>query len=285
MLLSVLVAASLLAMLYPTVSDWWNSLHQSRAMASYAESEGSLDEGTCDALLAEARSYNAGLLGDAGRFSPSEEERREYEGLLAIEGTSVIGTIEIEKIGCSLPIYHGTDASTLQVGVGYFEGSSLPVGGPGTHAVITGHRGLPSARLFTDLDRLEVGDTFVIHVLDETLTYEVDQVKVVDPDDADDLAIEEGKDLCTLLTCTPYGINSHRLLVRGHRVSNQEAGVGSAGEGAWDVPLVALLGAIALALVLVAVVVARKARDRAALATGAHFVRGDARRRAPRTKE
>ena len=210
-------------LLYPTVSDYWNSLHQSRAIASYAGQVAGLDDEVYEALWAEAEAYNETLPDKADRFNMSEEELEEYQTYLSVSGTNVIGYIEIDKIGCYLPIYHGTDESVLQVGVGHLEGSSLPVGGPGTHCVISGHRGLPSAKLFTDLDQMEVGDTFVLYVLDETLTYEVDQIRIVEPTEMSELAIVEGEDYCTLVTCTPYGINTHRLLVRGHRIENEEA--------------------------------------------------------------
>ena len=181
-----------------------------------------LDDEVYEALWAEAEAYNETLPDKADRFNMSEEELEEYQTYLSVSGTNVIGYIEIDKIGCYLPIYHGTDESVLQVGVGHLEGSSLPVGGPGTHCVISGHRGLPSAKLFTDLDQMEVGDTFVLYVLDETLTYEVDQIRIVEPTEMSELAIVEGEDYCTLVTCTPYGINTHRLLVRGHRIENEE---------------------------------------------------------------
>ncbi len=254
-----LVGLSLL--LYPTVSDWWNSMHQTRAISTYAESVAGLDDAEYDALLAEARAYNESLVGRGGRYGLTEEERQEYEGLLSVDGTNVIGTIDIEKIGCSLPIYHGTDPSVLQVGVGHLEGSSLPVGGPSTHAVITGHRGLPSAKLFTDLDQLEVGDTFVISVLDETLTYEVDQIRIVEPTELSGLAIEEGQDLCTLVTCTPYGINTHRLLVRGHRVENAKEGPRVSADAMQVEPtLVAPIVAVPLLVVLLAGVLVKTRR-------------------------
>lgn len=220
LLLIFLVGLSLL--LYPTVSDYWNSLHQSRAIASYAEQVGTLDNDTYDQLLAQARAYNATLPGKTDRFRLSDEELAAYNATLNVPGTNVIGYIQIDKINVYLPIYHGTDEATLQVGVGHIEGSSLPVGGADTHCVLSGHRGLPSAKLFTDLDQLAEGDTFVLYVLDETLTYQVDQIRIVEPQELSDLAIEEGQDYCTLVTCTPYGINTHRLLVRGHRVANAE---------------------------------------------------------------
>ena len=219
LILVFLVGLSLL--LYPTVSDYWNSLHQSRAIASYAEQVAALDNETYERLWEEARAYNETLPGKADRFRMSEEELAEYEQLLSVSGSNVIGYIEIEKIDCYLPIYHGTSESVLQVGVGHLEGSSLPTGGAGTHCVVSGHRGLPSAKLFTDLDKMEEGDTFRLYVLDETMTYEVDQILVVEPSEVDALAIADGEDYCTLVTCTPYGINTHRLLVRGHRVENE----------------------------------------------------------------
>ena len=218
LIVGFLVGLSLL--LYPTVSDYWNSMHQSRAITSYAEHVADIDDSLYESLWADAQAYNASLLEKADRFTLSDEDLAEYEQMLTVPGTNVIGYIEIDKINCYLPIYHGTDDAVLQVGVGHLEGTSLPVGGAGTHCVLSGHRGLPSAKLFTDLDQLEVGDTFVLYVLDETLTYEVDQIRIVEPTDLSDLAIEEGKDYCTLMTCTPYGINTHRLLVRGHRVEN-----------------------------------------------------------------
>lgn len=219
LILVFLVGLSLL--LYPTVSDYWNSLHQSRAIAEYAEQVADLDNDIYEQLWNDARSYNQALRNKANRFAVSEKEREEYESLLDVSGNGIIGYIEIPLIGCSLPIYHGTDEAVLQIAVGHIEGTSLPVGGESTHSVLSGHRGLPSAKLFTDLDKLTNGDTFILRILDETLTYEVDQILIVEPDEMDALDIEPGKDYCTLVTCTPYGINTHRLLVRGHRVENQ----------------------------------------------------------------
>ena len=206
-----LVGLSLL--LYPSLSDYWNSFRQSRAIASYVESVSHLDNQEYQALLEEARAYNASLVGDKTRFSPTEEELAEYLTLLGSTGAAV-GYVEIPAIKLTLPIYLGTSETVLQVGVGTMEGSSLPIGGESTHAVLTGHRGLPSATLFTDLDRLVQGDMFHIHILNETCTYEVDQIQIV-----------EGEDYCTLVTCTPYGVNSHRMLVRGHRIETPEDAV------------------------------------------------------------
>ena len=216
-----ILLAGLSLLLYPTVSDYWNSLHQSRAIASYAEQVAEIDSDTYEQLWADAQAYNQSLIDKADRYDMTDEERTKYESLLNVSGNGIIGYIEIPSINCSLPIYHGTDEAILQIAVGHIEGTSLPVGGSGTHCVLSGHRGLPSASLFTDLDKMVVGDTFMMRVLDETLTYEVDQIRIVLPNEMDDLEIEEGKDYCTLVTCTPYGINSHRLLVRGHRIENQ----------------------------------------------------------------
>ena len=223
-ILSLLLILALLAglslLLYPTAADWWNSMHQSRAIASYVESVVELDETQYESVWQAAVEYNAGIPDEDTRFLPDEEEKALYETLLNVGGDGIMGYVGIPKIDVELPIYHGTNEEILQTAVGHIEGSSLPVGGEGTHSVISGHRGLPSARLFTDLDQLEPGDTFMLHVLNETLTYEVDEINTVLPDDISHLGLEDGEDLCTLVTCTPYGVNSHRLLVRGHRVEN-----------------------------------------------------------------
>ena len=219
----ILIAAFLigaLLLLYPTISDFWNSFHQSRAIASYAEQVADLDENAYDRLWEDARIYNKTLGDRMNRFVMGEEQKKAYAALLNIADNGVMGYIEIHKVRCNLPIYHGTDEAVLQVAIGHVPGSSLPVGGESTHCVLSGHRGLPSAKLFTNLDELETGDVFMLRVLDETLTYEVDQIRTVLPNELGDLVIVEGEDYCTLVTCTPYGINSHRLLVRGHRVEN-----------------------------------------------------------------
>lgn len=219
----ILIAAffiGALLLLYPTISDFWNSFHQSRAIASYAEQVADLDENAYDRLWEDARIYNKTLGDRMNRFVMAEEQKKAYAALLNIADNGVMGYIEIPKVRCNLPIYHGTDEAVLQVAIGHVPGSSLPVGGESTHCVLSGHRGLPSAKLFTNLDELETGDVFMLRVLDETLTYEVDQIRTVLPNELGDLAIVEGEDYCTLVTCTPYGINSHRLLVRGHRVEN-----------------------------------------------------------------
>lgn len=218
LILMLLLGLSLL--LYPTFADYWNSLHQTRAIATYAEEVAVLDDDKYIELWQDAIAYNQSLTEKENQYYVDDESMVLYESLLNVIGNGIMGSIEIPSIGCNLPIYHGVDESVLQVAIGHLEWTSLPVGGESTHCVLSGHRGLPSARLFTDLDQLQVGDTFMLHILDETLTYEVDQILIVLPYETDALLIEEGKDLCTLVTCTPYGVNSHRLLVRGHRVEN-----------------------------------------------------------------
>ena len=210
-------------LLYPSFSDWWNSFHSSRAIATYSQQVASLDEENYTVLWEEAWEYNQTLLDRPSEFTLTEAQTSVYPDLLDISGNGIMGYIEIPSLKQTLPIYHGTDDAVLQIAIGHLEWSSLPVGGDSSHCVISGHRGLPSAKLFTNLDQLIEGDLFLIRVLDEVLTYEVDQIRIVEPTDVQDLTIQEGKDLCTLVTCTPYGINSHRLLVRGQRIDNQEA--------------------------------------------------------------
>ena len=221
MLLILVFFAGLSLLLYPSLSDYWNSFHASQAVATYSEEVRNLNADKYDRLIGEAKEYNAALPGRYKAFFLSESDRSTYNALLDVNGTGVMGYIEIPTIQISLPIYHGTEDEVLQIAVGHLDWSSLPVGGEGTHCVLSGHRGLPSAKLFTNLDKLVAGDKFVIRVLDEVMTYEVDQILIVEPNDLSALAIEKGKDLCTLVTCTPYGVNSHRLLVRGHRVENE----------------------------------------------------------------
>ena len=209
-------------LLYPTFADWWNSFHQSRAVASYMDSVSELDTAKYDEILAAADAYNREL-GETGViWTLDEEQEKLYNEQLSVNDSGIMGYIDIPKINVTLPIYHGIEEEVLQVAIGHIAGSSLPVGGKNTHCIVSGHRGLPSARLFTDLDKLVDGDTFTMTVLNRTVTYQVDQIRIVEPTDLSDLQIEEGKDYCTLVTCTPYGINTHRLLVRGHRVANAQ---------------------------------------------------------------
>ena len=220
LILAFLLGLSLL--LYPTFSDYWNSLHQSRAVSSYVAEAEKLDSGRYDEILAAAHEYNAYAAEKPNQWAMSEEDLAWYESLLSIGGSNIMAQIEIPSIGVNLPVYHGTSDGVLQIAAGHLSTTSLPVGGLGTHAVLSGHRGLPSAKLFTDLDDLREGDLFSIRVLNEILTYEVDQILIVEPTDIASLEIDPMQDYVTLVTCTPYGINTHRLLVRGHRVENFE---------------------------------------------------------------
>lgn len=215
---ALFVGLSLLA--YPSFADYWNSFHQSRAVMTYAESVADMNKEEYERILDEARIYNAELAERGINWKLSDEEREAYMSQLDIGGNGIMGYIRIQKIDVMLPIYHGTEEGILQTSIGHLEETSLPVGGSSTHSMLSGHRGLPSARLFTDLDKLREGDTFTMTVLNETLTYEVDHIWIVEPSDLSHLTIEEGKDYCTLITCTPYGINTHRLLVRAHRIEN-----------------------------------------------------------------
>ncbi len=219
-ILTVIFLVGLGVMLYPTVSDYWNSFHQTRAIANYDAVVAELDETDYEALFQAAEEYNEKLRGLGAPFSEHEQLSELYYSVLDVAGNGIVGYINIPKINVNLPIYHGTSDSVLNVAAGHLEGSSLPIGGEARHSVLSAHRGLPSAKLFTDLDELEVADIFTITVLNQVLTYEVDQILIVEPTQMEALNVTAGQDYCTLLTCTPYGINSHRMLVRGHRVEN-----------------------------------------------------------------
>lgn len=219
-LLILIFFVGLSLLLYPTVSDYWNSFTQSKAIASYAEDVARLDKEDYSHLWEAAQEHNRELNERTNHYLLREEQKLQYNELLNISGSGIMGQVEIPEIGCALPIYHGVDESVLQIAIGHLDWTSLPVGGESTHCVISGHRGLPSAKLFTNLDELVVGDIFMLRVLDEVLTYEVDQILIVEPNVTDALHVVEGQDYCTLMTCTPYGVNSHRLLVRGHRIEN-----------------------------------------------------------------
>lgn len=221
-LLIVIFTLGLCLLLYPSVSNYWNSQTQSRAIASYSETLANMSNGETIEMYNDAVEFNNLLLKKNGHQFLTDEEYIRYTNTLDITGTGIMGYIEIPSISVSLPIYHTVEESVLQVAVGHIEWSSLPVGGESTHCVLSGHRGLPSATLFTNLDKLSEGDVFMLNVLDEILTYEIDQILIVDPEDTSALGIVEGEDLCTLVTCTPYGINSHRLLVRGHRIETDD---------------------------------------------------------------
>lgn len=249
----------LLGLAYPTVSNFLVEQNSSRVVSSYDAAVEALSDEEAEAMMEAAREYNAELAGlagvsaeeggaDAGSVSASALAER-YESLLNLNGDGVMGYISIPRLDETLPIYHGTEEAVLQVATGHIDTSSLPVGGASTHAAISGHRGLPSAKLFTDLDKMQVGDVFYIRVLKTTLAYEVDQIETVLPTEADSLTVTAGDDYVTLVTCTPYGINSHRLLVRGHAIPYTEDmadDVGAAGNPI-NIPLPYLLLMIALA--------------------------------------
>ena len=217
LVLILIIGLSLL--LYPTVANWWNSMHQSYAIADYESVLANMSDEDYTHIFDAAKDYNH-RLSQVNFPLMYYDEVDGYYDVLNVSGSGIMAYIDIPKIKVQLPIYHGTSEGVLQIAAGHVEGTSLPIGGEGTHCVLSAHRGLPSARLFTDLDQLREGDVFLLHILDETLTYEVDQILIVLPEDTDALVIEEGRDLCTLVTCTPYGVNSHRLLVRGHRIEN-----------------------------------------------------------------
>lgn len=220
-LLIVIFLVGLSLLLYPSISNYVNERHQSRAIATYDAAVSKLDEEDYDAYFKAARKYNKKLAENPSAFyEPDAIEG--YDKILDVTGTGIMGYVAIEKIGVELPIYHGTSEGVLAAGAGHLEGTSFPIGGKSTHSVISAHRGLPSAKLFTNLDKLEEGDTFTITILNRVITYEVDKISIVLPSQTQDLKIEDGKDYCTLMTCTPYGINTHRLLVRGRCIDNSE---------------------------------------------------------------
>jgi sortase A len=221
-ILFLVFAAGLSIFLYPSISNYVNSKHQSHAIASYDEALAKLSTTDYTKFWTAAKEYNRQLADRSTDFNLTDSEMKEYDSLLDPTGTGVMGHLEIESIGVDLPIYHGVTDSVLQVGIGHLPGSSLPTGGESTHCVLSGHRGLPSSKLLSDLDQMVVGDTFLIHIMDQTFAYQVDQINIVLPDETEGLAITKGMDYCTLVTCTPYGVNTHRLLVRGKRVDYKE---------------------------------------------------------------
>ena len=218
-LLVLMLFIGVCGLLYPSVSQYWNTKTQTRAVENYQEILDSLKEEDYDIYFQEADAYNAAL---AELSIPllDYEQLTGYDDILNINGSGVMGYVSIPKLSVELPVYHGVSAEVLNIACGHLEGSALPVGGANTHCILSAHRGLPHAKLFTDLNKMELGDTFQLTVLNRTLTYQVDQIKVVRPEEINDVQIIAGEDLCTLLTCTPYGVNSHRLLVRGTRIEN-----------------------------------------------------------------
>ena len=219
-LMGIALAVGTMLLVYPKASDYWNSFTQSRSIMGYAEQVAQMSAAEYAKFISEAEEYNAKLAENGNEWHMTQGQKKVYESRLTFDSTGVMGYIDIPKISTKLPIYHGTSDAVLQTSIGHLAESSLPVGGKGSHCVLSGHRGLPSAKLFSDLDKMVQGDTFTLSVMNETYTYEVDQIRVVEPTDLRELTIRPGMDLCTLVTCTPYGVNSHRLLVRGHRVKN-----------------------------------------------------------------
>ncbi len=245
-LLTLILLAGVCVLAYPTTSDWWNSRHSSQAIAGYVQAIEDMSEDERTQMLWQARVYNASLATGV-HLELSETEMEKYLSILDITGTGIMGYLQIPSIEVSLPIYHTADETVLQIAIGHIPGTSLPVGGPTTHAVLSGHRGLPSARLLTDLDKLVVGDVFTVNSLGETVTYMVDQIRIVLPEQTEDLAIERGRDYVTLVTCTPYGVNSHRMLVRGKRIENAAEAVVVLGE-ATKVPVYIVAPALGVPL-------------------------------------
>lgn len=260
-ILIVMFIAGLFLLIYPSFSNAWNTAHSAKLVATYIKKTMSFDENDQEEMFKSAETYNETLLNNPNRYQMSDAERNEYDNLLDITGTGIMGYISIPDIDVELPIYHGTDPAVLQIAAGHLEGSSLPVGGKGTHAVITGHRGLPQAKLFTDLPKLQIGDIFQITVLNKTLTYEVDQILTVLPDEVESLAIDPDQDYVTLVTCTPYGINSHRLLVRGHRIENPESVV-TAEASQIDRRIVAAFTSIPIFLVVIVLLLVKEKKNR-----------------------
>ncbi len=263
LILFIILMGGMCLLLYPTASDYWNSFHQSRAIASYVEAVENLSEVDYEKIIQTAQEYNARLYDNTGRWHMTDEEFEEYLSLLDVSGSGIMGYIDIDKINVELPIYHTVEDSVLQVAVGHLPGSSLPVGGANTHAVLSSHRGLPSARLFTDLDKIIEGDIFVITFLDEKITYEVDQINIVEPTDTSKLSFTPGADLVTLITCTPYGVNSHRLMIRGHRIENLDEEIilnVSADANKIDPVVVAPMVAVPILLLLFAVMMVKTSK-------------------------
>lgn len=261
LVLIFLIGLSLL--LYPTFSDYWNSFRQSKVITDYTDMVDELGEDEYKKILAQAKAYNENLAKRGSNYYMSDADMERYFENLDITGTGVMGYVEIPLIDVNIPLYHTTEEKYLQVALGHIEWSSLPVGGESSHCVISGHRGLPSAKLFTDLDKLKEGDTFLLHILNETYTYQVDKILIVLPEEVNSLDIVKGEDYCTLVTCTPYGINSHRLLVRGHRVETVEDNNVVITPDAYQVePLIVATIVAAVILLVLLVIVLIKSRKR-----------------------
>lgn len=252
-ILVLILLAGVAVFLYPTVSDWWNSMHATKAIANYVSAVEEMPKEEKAKILKTAKRYNDSRPNGVN-FNLSEKELAEYNKILDITGTGIMGYIQIPSIGVDLPIYHTVDEGILQIAVGHIPGSSLPVGGKRTHAVLSGHRGLPSAKLFSDLDKLKEGDIFTVTVLDRVVTYQADQIRIVLPEETDELAIVDGKDYCTLSTCTPYGINTHRILLRGHRIKNINGDIAITSE-ATRIPTYIVVPAVGVPILFIMLVI------------------------------
>lgn len=253
-ILVLILLAGVGILLYPSVSDWWNSMHATQAIAGYVTAVEDMSGQEREEMLEAARAYNERLANGVD-FTLTEEEYEEYERLLNIADTGIMGYVQISAIGVNLPVYHSVEESVLQIAVGHIPGSSLPVGGERTHTILSGHRGLPSAKLFSDLDQMVEGDTFTINVMGQTITYMVDQIRIVLPEETKELAIQPGRDYCTLVTCTPYGVNSHRMLVRGKRIENIAGEVVVVAE-AVRIPTYVVIPAVGIPLLFITLTVA-----------------------------
>lgn len=263
----VLILFGITALVYPTVSDRWNQLHATKLIETYQTTVSELSDDRYAELWEAAESYNEKLAENPARFDVTDESHAEYMGLLDITGTGIMCYLEIPSISVKLPVYHTTDESVLQVAAGHLEGTSLPIGGTGTHSAFSGHTGLTSAKLFTALEHMKTGDQFMIHVLGQTLLYKVDQIDVVLPEETELLQIDSGQDYCTLITCTPYGVNSHRLLVRGVRTDlpddwNEDASVSEIAEETqamvFEISLWVVIPAVLISGILIFVIVQRR---------------------------
>ena len=255
---------------YPTVSNWWNEIHSSQMISTYARHIEEIDEDQLSTMLAAAAEYNRHIPERNVLYAMTSQEKRLYGNMLKLDESGLMGYIDIPKINVHIPIYHGTSDDVLQKAIGHIEWSSLPVGGKGSHAVLSGHRGLPKARLFTDLDKLKEGDEFTITILNRSMKYRVDQIRTVLPSELSDLTIVDGEDYCTLVTCTPYGVNTHRYLVRGKRIEGADVSSATIRPDAYAVPISVTIPAFAIptglvmALMLTIAIRIRKMREQKA---------------------
>lgn len=261
-LIIVTLTAGCAMLCYPAISDYINSVRRTADISAYSQTVSELDSETGREMLDSANAYNAELAQKPAHWKLNEEEIESYDLQLDIDGSGIMSYVEIPKLGCSLPVYHGTSVDVLQIAVGHLEGSSLPVGGTSTHSVLSAHRGLPSAKLFSNLDQLEKGDRFTVCTLGQALCYEVDDISIVLPYDTQKLQIVQGEDLCTLMTCTPYGVNTHRLLVRGHRVDDSKSEVRVTADALQIDPLIVapVLAVPFLIAIIVAIIVYQRKR-------------------------